>query len=220
MRMKSLTLFSKNLKRLKGFYQRNLEFQITDDNSHSFRLKTRYSELRFIESDHTAPYHFAITIPSNLEAACLHWLGERVEILKFAGREMIEFDNWNARSMYFYDTDNNIVEFISRRNLSFQSNRKFGVESLVEISEIGLATDNIQNVHEFLFRHFKLKIFDGGFESFCAIGDERGLFIVVDKDNKKWFPTDDDIHVSDFIVVIDTPTGDAELKYIDGKMEF
>jgi hypothetical protein len=46
----------------------------------------------------------------------------------------------------------------------------------------------------------KIPIFDGDFSSFCALGNDEGLFILIDKNKKKWFPTNDVAHASDIIV--------------------
>jgi len=47
-----------------------------------------------------------------------------------------------------------------------------------------------------------LDVYFGNFKKFCAIGGERGLFIVIDKNNKNWFPTNDKAFSSAFNVKI------------------
>ena len=43
-----------------------------------------------------------------------------------------------------------------------------------------------------------IEVYDGNFERFCAIGDEHGLFIVINKAVKDWFPTNDKAFSSEF----------------------
>jgi hypothetical protein len=99
--------------------------------------------------------------------------------------------------------DKNIVEFIARKNLDNRSEIEFDQNSLLEISEIGLPTDQIENKFKMLNENSGLEIYSGGFDRFCAIGNETGLFICVDKNTKNWFPTDDKAYPSDFDVLID-----------------
>ena len=53
--------------------------------------------------------------------------------------------------------------------------------------------------------------FSGDFERFCAVGDDNGLFILVNNKLKKWFPTGDLIEQSDFKI-----RGDFNFDYING----
>jgi catechol-2,3-dioxygenase len=219
MRIEALTVFSKNIGAQEQFYSGKLSFPITTIDERSFQINIGSSELRFIERAGATPYHFAFTIPSNLEEECQDWLRRRIKILKFNDKEVVPFPDWNARAMYFYDSDKNIVEFISRRNLNFYSDKKFGTDCLIEVSEIGVATGNIKKVYDCLNGKLDLVIFDGNFDSFCAIGDERGLFITVDINKKRWFPSDDLIHISDFITTIETPNGVVEISYTNGELD-
>ena len=59
-----------------------------------------------------------------------------------------------------------------------------------------------------------IRIFDGSFEKFCALGNNEGLFIVVDLLKKDWFPAGDKIHISDFTI-----NGDYSFEYQDGKLK-
>ena len=135
------------------------------------------SRLKFVQNEKFQPYHFAINIPCNQENEALKWLQERVEILKDGNNEIQDFDFWNAKAIYFYDIDKNIVELIARKNLLNQSTKMFTTNALLEISEIGVPVNNIESTYNNLKEIVGLKIFDGGFERFCAIGDENGLFI-------------------------------------------
>jgi len=51
------------------------------------------------------------------------------------------------------------------------------------------------------------------FDRFCAVGDENGLFIVVNNELKKWFPTGDLIEQSDFKI-----RGDFNFNYTNGEI--
>jgi len=91
----------------------------------------------------------------------------------------------------FYYADNNIIEFIARKNLKTDTSVPFNSDSLLEISEIGVPVNCIEQVYNNLYSTNNLGVYFGNFQKFCAIGRERGLFIVIDKNNKNCFPTSD-----------------------------
>ena len=105
---------------------------------------------------------------------------------------------WNAKSLYFYDEDKNIIEFISRESFSKPESALFSEKSILGISEVGLVTENIQEKFDFLNSNFQLEKYDGDFEHFCAIGDDEGLLITINQKLKDWFPTDDKAYKSEF----------------------
>lgn len=199
MEIKELILFTDNISKQKEFYSKILEAEENksfSDEKISFKIGN--SVLSFIKKKQSTPYHFAINIYSNQEQEALSWLKERVPILLDGKNEIINFESWNAKAIYFYDEDKNIVEFIARKNLSKISSKKFSPDSLLKISEIGLPTLNIEKVYKDLNQQIGLSIFSGSFNDFCAIGDENGLIICIDQIKKKWIPKDDKAFFSDF----------------------
>lgn len=198
MQIKKLKIFTTKLSEQSQFYAEILGLEKLDPTEKTVSFKIGKSVLEFEKAKHSTPYHFAINIPSNKEEEALDWLKNRVKILKDGNNEIQNFEAWNAKAMYFYDIDNNIVEFIARKNLNNQTEGKFDQNSLLEISEIGLPTNDIENEFKILSENFGLEIYSGGFDRFCAIGNENGLFICVDKNIKDWFPTGDKAYSSNF----------------------
>ncbi len=184
-----LTLYTTQLQAQKQFYTHTLGLELLEDFNHSFSLKVGRSILSFEQGSPQPPYHYAINIPPFQEKEALVWLKERVEVLPDTNGEIIDFSNWNARALYFFDADKNIVELISRRNLPYPSQKPFGVESLREISEMGISTMEMEQVCAQIQSELNTSIFDGAPIKFCAIGEETGLFICVDAKNKIWYPT-------------------------------
>ena len=128
--------------------------------------------MKFISREGATPYHFAINIYSNQEQEALLWLKKRVAILMDGRNEIQNFESWDAKA---------------RKNLRHNSNEEFNSKSLLEISEIGLATISIEETYRKLNNETGLYIYSGSFDEFCAIGDENGLIICVDQINKRWF---------------------------------
>ncbi|NNE76501.1 MAG: VOC family protein, partial [Pricia sp.] len=165
------------------------------------------------------PYHFAINIPANKIQEALEWTKARVAILKEGPEEIQDFRSWNAEAFYFYDVDKNIVELIARKNLNNASNEKFGPDQFLELSEIGLPTTDIEKEFDILHRLTGIKVYDGTFDRFCAIGDENGLFICIDKDKKDWFPTNDKAFASAFEIRFSVKKATYRFVYENGKLK-
>ena len=208
-----LKLQSKNIDKQHEFYSQKLGLTSLIRKEKQLCLQLGNTVLTFIADEAAKPYHFAINIPSEGEKKAFDWLKERVEILPDGESEIIDFPAWNAKSVYFYDADNNIVEFIARRNLAYSSPKDFGVDSMLEISEIGVAGKSVPDMHNFLVHKVGLKKFSGDMERFCAIGDEKGLFICVDRNEKKWYPTNDDPEGATFKIKISKKGKQYELGF-------
>lgn len=198
MKIRHLKIFSEKLQEQLYFYEKVLDQEVFQRSQESFSLKIGYSILTFQKKDNFTPYHIAFHIPAEQEKKALIWLKEMVPILKDENQEIIDFPAWKAKSIYFYDADKNVVEFISRKAHFPTEKSVFSGKSLAGISEIGVATSKVNSVYEVLNRIFGLKKFTGDFEVFCATGDDEGLFIVTDKNKKDWFPSGDKAFASGF----------------------
>ena len=194
-----LTIFTARIESQMQFYSKVLGLPAKQTTKHSVWFQIGKTQLEFRYKENATPYHFAINIPCNKEHEALSWLKQKVTILKDNGSELIDFPDWNAKAMYFYDEDKNIVEFIARKNLDNHSNAAFDIDQFLKISEIGLPCDHIEDIFNQLHKDTGLEIYSGSFNIFCAIGDETGLFICIDKNKKKWFPIDASVADSDEI---------------------
>lgn len=216
MKIKELTLYTAQLQEQKGFYSQTLGFSVLSSEDDSFRIKAGETIVEFRDDPDATPYHFAFNIPSNLVQEALEWLKNKVEILKFHDRELVDFKAWKAEAMYFYDKDRNIVEFIGRRDLPPATGKNsFSANQIMEVSEIGVACNDIKKIYRSLPG---LEIYDGDLEQFCAIGDPHGLFIVIDKNRKKWMPCDDLAFSSPFQLIAETPLGLKEVIFSNEEM--
>lgn len=198
MRIKELRITSGNLSGQVHFYEELLGFKMLSRQEGSASFQIGKSRLTLVSDTGFTPYHFAFNIPANQDIDALHWLRERVNPLAVKGEAIQDFSAWNARAIYFHDADQNIVEFIARRNLDNRNERPFEAASCLEISEIGIATADVKEVHDLLKREFGLGKFDGNLHSFCAVGDENGLFICLNRNKNGWFPHDDTAFPSEF----------------------
>ena len=218
MKIKELRISAQNLERQFDFYAKKIGLKVLEQSDDSVSFRIGASVLRLVKHNAFFPYHFAINIPSNKEKEALNWLKERVAILTDEGNEIQDFYNWNAKAIYFYDADNNIVEFIARKNLKNGTSEDFGASSLLEVSEIGMPVTDIERTYKKINRISNLEIYDGGFDKFCAIGDELGLFICIDKNAKGWYPTNDKAHSSRFEIFFEDKDVEHQLEFIKGEI--
>lgn len=199
MKIQELEIYTPRLKAQTKFYSEILELDVIAKTNTSTSFQIGESILKLVQREKFTPYHYAINIPANQEIEGLEWLKERVEILKHENLMIQYFDFWNAYAIYFYDADKNIVELIARKNMENNSNQPFDKNSLLEISEIGIPTSDIDKDYKILKNTTGIPIHSGNLERFCAIGSDNGLFIAINKKKKKeWFPTKDTPFSSDF----------------------
>lgn len=198
MKIHTLQIYTDNIREQLRFYRDKLNLKITDYTEEYFEVETGYSRLRFQQKENATAYHIAFHIPDKQHNEALEWVKERIPVLEGNGQEIVDFLAWSAKSLYFYDEDKNIIEFISRESFSKPESTLFSEKSILGISEIGLVTENIEEKIEFLKSNFELEMYDGDSERFCAIGDNEGLFITINQKLKDWFPTDDKAYKSEF----------------------
>ncbi len=208
---KEITIYTSRLESQKEFYCQKLGLRLTAENTSSFSVATGTSILNFCYRKFATAYHIAINIPSNKDMEAWDWLKSKVDLLQDEGNSLVNFPKWNATSLYFYDPDLNIIELICRKNLNSNSNKLFNERDFLHISEIGMPVQNIEPVYNMLNSQLDLEIFDGDSERFCAIGEETGLFIVINKKFKKWFPTNDTAYSSDFEAIVETANNEKNI---------
>lgn len=200
MKIKEITLFTTDIQKQKQFYKDVLEFELIFDSCEKIVLKTGKSILSFEYKLQAKPTHLAFNIPFNSIDSALSWLKQRTSILPFQNQQIVRFDSWKAEAVYFYDADHNIIEFIARERLGIKNERPFSPCEIISIGEIAIATDAIEPVYKQINSLHPIPVFDGDFSRFCALGNDDGLFIIIDKNKKSWVPTMEKAFTSDFII--------------------
>ncbi|RMF82072.1 MAG: glyoxalase/bleomycin resistance/dioxygenase family protein [Chloroflexi bacterium] len=190
-----LKLKTQFLAALRDFYAGTLAFPF-DGQTRPFDtigFKIGHTHLIFEQAtDDSEPiYHFAFNIPENQLVEAKMWLSERTKLLTYNGKEIVEWPAWDAHAIYFTDPAGNVAEFIARHGMSNASIDRFDAKSLLGVSEIGIAVENVTEAVQNLHQNLGIDVFDAGDgENFTALGNDNGLFIVV-KRGRNWFPTDD-----------------------------
>jgi catechol-2,3-dioxygenase len=163
------------------FYADTLRLQ---PRTNGFRVGS--CDVSFVEGTPASPYHLAFNIPANQIENAKAWSGEHLSMLS---EEIYDFERWNARAIYFEDPDENVLEFIARRNLANDAEGAFAPAMILELSEFGLPVEDPPAVVDRLETGFGLQVFSGDRRTFTAVGDEHGLLIVIPV-GRNWLPTD------------------------------
>lgn len=134
-------------------------------------------------------YHFAINIPERKLGAAHTWLEGRVAWLRELGAdtEFVEHVEWRADALYFADPAGNIVELIARHSLPDARAGAFSSADLLEVSEIGIATVDVEAVRNRISAGLGLPAYGEVGPTFSPLGDEHGLLIVVSA-GRAWYP--------------------------------
>lgn len=173
---------------LRSFYAETLGFPLLESSADSLAVQAGASRLIFKRGT-GGPYHFAFNIPENQIEMARDWLiGRGLKLRLQEGNQPFRFEAWDAHGLYFDDPDGNILECIARHTLSNPSSFPFSEASFLNISEIGLAADDVLATVNGLTSALDLLVYSGaGSDAFTAVGNENGLFIVV-KRGRIWYP--------------------------------
>jgi hypothetical protein len=193
MNILELELLSDNLVQTEAFYRKvfGLAPYFKDGNDLMF-FKIGLTELIFKKSDNQKPvYHFAIDVPNNHFEEVYRLFGQRVPLLMVKDEsDIADFVNWDARSFYFYDNNQNLVEIITRYSNKAHDAEPFGPQSYISVSEIGFVTPNVPQLAETLAKEYGITNFhrQPPSETFSVSGNDDGLFILA-QNGREWFPT-------------------------------
>jgi len=154
MKIKEIILFSNNIQNQRQFYKTVLGFEMIEDTAKRISFKIGTSQLVFMYKEKIKASHVAFNIPYNAIYDALKWLGDKVEVLQFENKKVADFSSWKAKAIYFYDADNNIMEFIARERIDIESDEAFTPRLIISISEMAIATDNIETIYKDINKYY------------------------------------------------------------------
>jgi len=191
-KISQIQIKTNDIKRTRTFYQSVLDLFILKNDQNSVMIRVGDSVLKFVEdSQFNSIYHIAFNIPKNQLEEAIKWCKNKVDLISIEDKNVItHFENWNAHAVYFYDNNGNLLEFIARHDLDNEQGGKFTGASILNISEIGIVTENPLELGNKLIAEHQLYFFskNANSEVFSAIGDDEGLLILV-RPNRNWYPT-------------------------------
>ncbi|GER90715.1 hypothetical protein KDW_48770 [Dictyobacter vulcani] len=191
MHIQALQLQTKHLVEQKAFYHTVLGLPLLAETATSFSVQAGTTRLSFQATEQEVHYHIAFTIPSNKFAMAKAWISQRMALLltKKAEDEIL-FPNLNARSFYFGDAADNILEYMVHTGLDNQTAGDFGPEDVLRVSEIGLPVEDVPALAEQLEKQLGIVSYPTANEvsaGFGYLGDIFGQLVVV-KAGRPWLP--------------------------------
>ena len=190
MNITRLELLAADLHAQRNFYANILELPVKLVPS-GLEVKAGKTDLLFTRAgaNFDGAYHFAFNIPENQFHAAKAWISERSPLLRDeSGKDEFNSESWNSDSVYFKDAAGNVLEFIARHNLKNSVEGDFDSERMLNISEIGLPSENVIEFANGLCTSLSLSVFkQAPNETFTPVGDDNGLFIIPIK-NRIWIP--------------------------------
>jgi catechol 2,3-dioxygenase-like lactoylglutathione lyase family enzyme len=192
MHITELILKTSSLKRTRLFYHKTLELDIIAETENKISFNAGHTKLTFEETPNEKPfYHFAFNVTNNRFSDCFEWIGNKLDILPVDkdGMLIAGYEEWNAQSFYFLDNNGSILELISRFDLPYYSSQPVSSKDIIEVSEIGLVTKDVQGLCDVLHKDDKIPYFVKGpkLEDFVAMGDDHGLLLVTQQ-GRGWIP--------------------------------
>ncbi len=185
-----LELLSKDLHAQRDFYAGILGLPAVLESA-TLEVQAGRTILRFRQSspEFDGAYHFAFNIPENQYQAAKQWITSRISLLRDeSGREDFESKSWNSVSLYLLDAAGNVLEFIARHNLRNAVEGEFDSSQILNVSEIGLPSEDVLTLADQLCTRLGLPVFkQEPNEIFTPVGDEDGLLIIPVKD-RIWMP--------------------------------
>ncbi len=192
MHISSIEISTPYLAETSHFYHLILGFERVTNHKDQVAFQVGDSVLRFIHTERGKPrYHFAFLIPDNKIDEALIWLENKAKLIYNPnGKTITDFKSWNARSIYFYDNNGNILELIARFDRNDICHKPFSATAIRCINEIGLVSDNAPDFSKKLIEDLSIHYFEKGpkKDDFVVLGDNQGL-LIVSAPNRHWYPT-------------------------------
>jgi catechol 2,3-dioxygenase-like lactoylglutathione lyase family enzyme len=190
MKIERVELLSVDLQAQWNFYSNILELP-AGLKAPGLSVKAGTTNLLFTQADtgFEGAYHFAFNIPENQIVSAKEWLSRRTTLLRDErGNDHFRHEGWNADAVYFKDPAGNILEFIARHDLPNAVDGDFDSGQILNVSEIGLPSENVVAFAGELCTRLGLSVFrQEPNANFTPVGDNEGLLILPAKD-RIWYP--------------------------------
>lgn len=190
MNIKRLELLTMDLQAQRDFYADVLDLPVNLTSS-SLEVQAGETELVFKQAWYAfeGAYHFAFDIPENQFPASKEWITRRLPLLHDeTGKDEFPSETWNSHSVYFKDAAGNVLEFIARHNLQNAVDEAFDSRQILNVSEIGLPSDDVVSFANELCTRLGLAVFrQEPNENFTPIGDDHGL-LILPRIGRIWIP--------------------------------
>lgn len=190
MELLEVTLTVQDLDRQQAFYADRLGLPLLAVGANRLAVAIGRSRLTFTidPSASASVYHLAFDVPEHQFDAAEAWLTARAPLLADPnGRRLFHFADWQADAIYVADPSGTILELIARHTRPHPTSAPFSAAGLLSISEVGLVVDDVPETVAAMGQALGVTPYYGQGPTFTALGDDRGLLIVVER-GRPWYP--------------------------------
>jgi catechol-2,3-dioxygenase len=177
---------------MKEFYHKTIGLPVLDEHPDRLTIGAGDTRLTFMPAgpgDENPFYHFAFNIPENMVLAARAWQLARTSLLPIPARmrdpdypdDVVDYRHWNAHSLFFFDAAGNVVEYIARHDLNNARSGAFSSNDILYASEIAFVVDDVPATAANLKQAVGVEQYKDGTAQFTALGDERGLLLVMER---------------------------------------
>ena len=214
MHIKSLILYSNDIESQIDFFANVLDLKV-EQNNDGISVNIGASRLSFVASNDTIKYHYCLLVPSNQFKSSVEWMANRVDLIEVSPQNYVQnFEDWNADSIYFYDGNGNLLEFIARYDLDNNVEGAFDENMILNINEIGMTSSDTKTLNEIIEAKTGSEFYKGNLTRFGANGDDHGIFLLVNYAEKKtWFPTQIPTLPAPFEAIVECRNKTSIIKY-------
>lgn len=221
MEILELTLRTNDIIETEKFYGQTIGLKKTQQTEKSISFNVGTSNLIFelIDKEQSPKYHFAFNIPTNKIEEAINWTSQRTNLIAVADNNFVaDFENWKAKAIYFFDNNQNILEFICRSDLNNFVDSTFSIDTILNINEIGIVADRPMEIANEIIEKTSTIYFLKGpkREEFVAVGTDNGLFVISDP-KRNWYPTQQKAEKQPLKVKIKVAENEFELEFNSGE---
>lgn len=208
MKIQSVTYKTSIVEEMKSFYSGTLDLTLSHQTADSFTVKIGDTHVTFEQADIEKPhYHYAIRIPSGKLKPAKEWLESRTTLVTHkSGHQVINFRKINSRSIYFFDPEYNLLEFIDRKELGDYADGPFTTRDIRAVAEVGLPVKDLEGSVNLMSKELSEKPIVEGDGPLTPVGDYEGAFILA-REHEDWFMTDNPALIRPIIVEVSSENG-------------
>ena len=181
--IKKLELYTNDISKIERFYKKVLGFEVITRSKDeiSFKIEFKSSILTFKKTDKKiSQNHFAFNIPRDKLYEYYNNYHQKLLWLQNEDKDIVDLVCWDEKALYFLDCDNNLLEFITRKNVKD-----------IMIGEVAIVLRQVKQKIESISRTLNIDLYkkECTNTNFYSLGDIEGLLLFIEK-GKKLFPTD------------------------------
>jgi catechol-2,3-dioxygenase len=173
-----------SLENMKRFYAETIGLPVSSAKEGELTIQAGETPITFVKTerqDIRPFYHFAFNIPENKIQSAFEWQRPKTPLVKPGVDSIVNFNHWNAHSIFFLDPAGNLVEYIARHDLKNASPGPFSPKDILYASEIAFIVTDVTAAGNAVNKQLGIEVFRPAVNGFWAFGNDHGLLLMIGK---------------------------------------